>query len=102
MKITIPTLIVAAMLFTSGLAEAQGRACGPRDQIVATLLDRYGENFSGGGLQNDAAVYEIWTSAEEGTWTILLTRPNGISCVMAAGTDWRPQLERHIVDGVKS
>ncbi|TFL19189.1 hypothetical protein [Jannaschia formosa] len=102
MKTTIPTLIAAAMLLTPGLAQAQGLSCAPRERIVEKLLDTYGENFSGGGLQSDSAVYEVWTSAEQGTWTILLTRPNGISCVMAAGTDWRPQLERHIVKGVES
>jgi hypothetical protein len=96
---TIISLTAAATLAATLPAAAQGLSCGQRDEIVATLIDVYGENFSGGGLQDDSAVYEVWTSEENGTWTILLTRPNGTSCVMAAGTDWLPQLERHIVKG---
>lgn len=102
MKTLIPSLIATAMLLVPVAAPAQGSSCGPRDEVVATLLDRYGENFSGGGLQGERAVYEVWTSDEVGTWTILLTRPDGISCIMASGTDWLPQLDSHVVKGVKS
>jgi hypothetical protein len=96
------TTLAAAILSLPLPAAAQGISCGERSEIVDTLLNVYGENFSGGGLQDDSAVYEVWTSEENGTWTILLTRPNGTSCVMAAGTDWLPQLDRHIVKGVPS
>ena len=92
--------IVAAAATAFALpATAQGISCGVRSEIVETLIQTYGENFSGGGLQDDSAVYEVWTSEAAGTWTILLTRPDGTSCVMAAGTNWLPQLERHIVSG---
>jgi hypothetical protein len=101
MKFAIP-ITLAAALAAALPAVAQGISCGQRDDIVQTLTDVYGENFSGGGLQDERAVYEVWTSEEKGTWTILLTRPNGTSCVMAAGTGWRPQLDRHIVKGVPS
>lgn len=103
MKNTILTAaIAAATLGAPASVSAQGMPCGPRSDIVEKLLDVYGENFSGGGLHNDSAVYEVWTSDDAGTWTILLTRPDGTSCVMAAGTDWLPQLDRHVVKGVPS
>jgi hypothetical protein len=99
---TLPFIVGAALLANPLQVAAQGISCGDRTEIIETLIQTYGENFSGGGLQDDTAVYEVWTSEEEGTWTILLTRPDGTSCVMAAGTDWLPQLDRHIVQGVKS
>ncbi|PWJ11441.1 hypothetical protein [Jannaschia seohaensis] len=102
MKTIIQSLIASALLFTPIAASAQETPCGLREDLVAALLDQFGENFSGGGLKDDKAVYEIWTSEEAGTWTLLLTRPNGISCILASGTDWQPQLARHIVKGVKS
>lgn len=76
--------------------------CAPRDVVVTRLLDTYGENFSGGGLQNAESIFEVWTSPNDGTWTILMTRADGTSCIMAAGTDWRPQLDRHMVQGTPS
>ena len=34
------------------------------------------------------AVVEIYSSEETGTWTILMTRPDGMSCLLAAGQRW--------------
>jgi hypothetical protein len=30
---------------------------------------------------------ELYTS-EKGTWTMLMTRPGGVSCIMAVGQSW--------------
>ena len=92
MKHLIPLLATAGLVAaTAAPAAAQGN-CAPRDVIVERLAGGYGEVFSGGGLQSDEAIYEVWTSEADGTWTILLTRSDGTSCIMAAGTDWRKAL----------
>ena len=62
--------------------------CAPRDHIVTELEKSYGERNTGAGLKGSDAIYEIWTSADSGTWTILLTKADGISCVVAAGEHW--------------
>ncbi|MDT1061208.1 hypothetical protein RM190_05005 [Paracoccus sp. CPCC 101403] len=36
------------------------------------------------GLSQSGAILEIWTGPE-GSWTALLTRPDGLSCVVDAG-----------------
>ena len=85
--------------FTSFPAIAQANiACADRDRVVERLASGYGESFQGGGVQSDQRIFEVWFSEEQGTWTILLTRADGTSCVMAAGTDWREPLpsDRHI------
>jgi hypothetical protein len=74
-------------------AHAQMQNCAPRDVVIERLASKYGEVFSGGGMQSGTAVFEVWTSAEDGTWTILMTHANGRSCVMAAGTNWREALD---------
>ena len=66
--------------------------CGERDSVVGKLKSGYGEAFAGGGLQNSSAIFEVWFSEEKGTWTILLTRADGTSCIMASGTNWREAL----------
>ena len=66
--------------------------CAERDTVVEKLETGYGEEFAGGGLQNSKNIFEVWFSEEKGTWTILLTRADGTSCIMASGTNWRESL----------
>jgi hypothetical protein len=68
-------------------AEAQV-SCGQRDKIVSKLELTYGESRTGAGLNGSTSIVEIWASAKTGTWTILMSRPDGISCVMASGESW--------------
>ena len=63
-------------------------ACAPRAAIVAQLERKYGETRRGAGLQNRGAVTEVFASAATGTWTIIVTRPDGVSCAVAAGEAW--------------
>jgi len=82
----------SAICFLSAAA-APGFAsnCGARDSVVERLQNKFSEELAMGGLQEMSetqAVMEIWASDETGTFTVLLTQPNGISCVVAAGTDF--------------
>lgn len=82
--------VVCALI--PGLVHAQTN-CAARDLVVDRLEGKYGENFSGGGIRNETSIYEVWMSEEKGTWTILMTRADGLSCIVASGTDWRPGLK---------
>ncbi len=79
-------MLIAAMWFASA-AQAQ-TTCGTRDAIVKKLDEIYGEVRRGGGLAGPTAIYEIWASEATGTWTILKTTPNGLTCILAVGTAW--------------
>ncbi|WGH77917.1 hypothetical protein [Jannaschia ovalis] len=63
-------------------------ACGRHDTIAGKLTSIYAETVIGRGLQNETRLYEVWRSAESGSWTILMLRPDGTACVMASGTAW--------------
>ncbi len=80
-------LVIAAMWFVSA-AQAQ-TVCGTRDSIVAMLGDKYGEVRKGGGLAGETAILELWVSEATGTWTILKTTPNGLTCFVAVGDNWQ-------------
>ena len=70
-------------------AMAQGQAsCAQRDMIVERLASKYGESRQSAGLNQNNGMVEVFASEETGTWTILVTMPNGISCLMAAGKAW--------------
>ena len=62
--------------------------CAARDTVVEKLESSYGEAFAGGGLQNSTHIFEVWFSEDKGTWTILMTRADGTTCIMASGTNW--------------
>lgn len=87
MRFLIALLLAGAP--TVVLAQAN---CAERDAIVGRLEASYGEEFTGGGMQNARRIIEVWASEEEGTWTILMTYASGRTCIMASGTDWRKGL----------
>ena len=84
-------LIILALMAAPGIALAQAN-CAERDVVVDKLETGYGEEFAGGGLQSSSRIIEVWASEDRGTWTILMTRADGTSCIMASGTDWRKGL----------
>ena len=67
---------------------AFGQTCANREQITANLATKFGEHHIAGGLQSATQMIEVWSSPETGSFTILLTRPNGISCIMSSGKYW--------------
>jgi predicted methyltransferase len=78
-----------AVLAGTPRAEAEAaRPCAERAEIVARLAERFGETLRSVGLQGGDAVVEVYSSEATGTWTILMTRPDGITCLLAAGERW--------------
>lgn len=87
------TRIVVAMALLSGLAfvsipaEAQSIAA-PRAEIVKQLGDAYAEAPVAIGLTGNGSVIELFTTGDGSTWTIVITSPDGLSRVVAAGESW--------------
>jgi len=70
---------------------AFAQSCAQREHVIAKLQDSYSEELAFGGLQKTRgaqAVLEVWTSKETGTYTVLVTQANGVSCIVAVGTDF--------------
>lgn len=68
---------------------AQAQAlCNARTNIVAQLTDKYGEVSNGVGMQSSTQVIEVWSSQKTGSWTIIASRADGVSCILAAGQGW--------------
>ena len=59
--------------------------CGKRADIVRQLGEKYGETRRSLGLADSRGIVELYASDETGSWTILLTNPQGTTCMMAAG-----------------
>lgn len=74
-------------------ARAEGMPCGRREQIVAQLESRYHESRRGIGIAANNAVLEVFVAEESGTFTILVTLPNGQTCLIASGQDYQALTE---------
>ncbi len=68
-------------------AQAQDTPCAERTNVVDTLDSQYKESPRAIGLVSKEAVLEVFVS-DSGTWTVVVTDPQGVSCVLAAGQSW--------------
>jgi hypothetical protein len=65
---------------------AEATNCADRTSIIAKL-GNYHEEAEAIGLNNDGTLLEIFVSPQ-GTWTVLLSSPQGQSCIAAIGEAW--------------
>jgi hypothetical protein len=84
--VAVVMIFFAALLMWAAAAKAQ-TACAPRKDIVAALKSRFNETALGKGLTAQKNLFEVFHS-DQGTWTVLISSPRGVSCIIATGTDW--------------
>lgn len=66
----------------------QPNSCVPHKIAVDQLSEMFNEKVIGLGLgKNQQSVVELYVSSK-GSWTILVTLTNGMSCIAAAGENW--------------
>jgi len=90
MKLTLGMGLLA--LGASEVA-AQPDSCAPRGVVIERLADTYGESRQSVGLGGQGQVVEVFASAETGTWTITVTLPTGITCLVASGGSYETLAE---------
>lgn len=73
-------------LASSSPAQAVG-LCGKRGDFVKALTDKYQESGKALGITGQVNLVEVFAS-KAGTWTILVTTPEGRTCIIAAGNSW--------------
>lgn len=82
-------LLAAAVVTVSASAMAAPMACSPRDDVLTQLSTKFKEAPVAIGLANNGGLLEVLTAGKGETWTIIITMPNGVSCLVAAGEDWQ-------------
>ena len=92
--IAAPALAVAALLSapeTTAQAQMapQAQQCDLRAKVIGHLAQKYKEAPVAIGVTSSGGLVEVLTSGDGGTWTIILSNPNGTSCLVAAGEGWR-------------
>lgn len=86
-------LAVAAAMVTVSAAPsattAQSRqVCDKRSDVLTHLAKKYSEKPAAVGVTANGGIVELLSQKDGKTWTLIVTMPNGISCLIAAGSDW--------------
>jgi len=102
MKMKFAMLVTAASLALPMAATAQGQNCGNRELVVERLTSKYGESRQSIGMAPQGRVVEVFASHETGTWTITVTMPNGITCLVASGQSFEDIDEPIAPAGIRS
>ena len=94
-------MIVLAVFTHINAAQAQSgwAACSARDKVIAALVSKYGETRHGIGLAANNTVMEVFASDRTGTWTIAVTMPSGVTCLVASGSGYEDVVELLPVPG---
>jgi len=82
-------LILAAALFLAPAAApvaalAQSLPCAPRERMLSLVIDQRGEARLATGETARGASVELY-AGDSGSWTLLLTLPDGRTCLLANG-----------------
>lgn len=70
--------------------------CLARSAALNRLKTNFRERPVGMGLANNGGVIELLRSPATGSWSLILTMPDGITCIVAAGENWESVAERTI------
>lgn len=88
-KIMLASATALAILALPGVAFAAPMACSARTDVITKLGSKYHERLSSMALTSDGQLLEVLKSDDGTTWSILITTPKGVSCLVAAGEDWQ-------------
>ncbi|MBT4889011.1 MAG: hypothetical protein HON65_05620 [Rhodospirillales bacterium] len=87
-KIKLSLLGALLLIMSALIPQASAEMiCAGHNSVSEKLAKVFDELPTSAGLSSNGGMLEVYTSPD-GTWTIVLTRPDGISCLMATGEHW--------------
>lgn len=81
--------LVAGLVSATSAALAQSQPCDQRKNVLGHLAKKYQEAPIAIGVTSTGSLVEVLTTGDGETWTIIVSSPNGMSCLLAAGEGWR-------------
>jgi len=98
--VILSTLVLTiSFLFLAPAALAQP-VCGSHQTITDSLKKSYTEAPVSMGITVGGGVVEVFAS-QEGTWTLVVTQPNGTTRLIAAGQDWENLPKTELIKGAR-
>ncbi len=92
----IGTAFAMMVVATPSMAQT---VCGQHADIVKQLVQKHKEQQSSAGIAANGSLVEVFAS-KKGNWTIIFTKPGGITCLMAVGENWEVIEEPFKVSGL--
>ncbi len=89
MRKTITLLAGLAVGLMASTAMGQVQQCDQRDRVLGHLARKYHEVPVAAGVTTSGSIIEVLATDDGLTWTIIVSDPNGTSCLIAAGEGWR-------------
>lgn len=97
MRKILRTLILGVgFTLVASVAMAQPQ-CSERDNVLESLAKKYKETTTAAGVTNTGGLVEVLVNPKSSTWTIIVTTPQGMSCLVAAGEGWR-NMEQKLIN----
>ena len=82
-------LALALITAPAAAQTVQLQACQSRADLVAKLQGVFGETRQAFGIAGRGAVVVELYASPGGSWTIIMTTPEGRACGVASGQDWQ-------------
>lgn len=89
---TAGLIVLGLSLISSPVGNADEPAksnCERRETVLDFLSAKYSEAPVAMGMAKDGGLVEILTSGPGATFTIIVTSPDGLTCMVAAGDSWK-------------
>jgi hypothetical protein len=91
-RLSLSGSIAALVLFVPLIARAQ-LPCAPRAEIITEVTQRFKEMPEAHGVTPQGLLLEVFVS-ETRSFTVLLTTPQGLSCIAAVGENWEREFRK--------
>jgi hypothetical protein len=84
---------LALVSISTAMAQPQ---CDQRDSVLKVLEQKYKEAPVALGVTHNGGLVEVLSSGNGTTWSIIVTTPQGMSCLVAAGEGWKAMQQASI------
>lgn len=74
-------------------ATMAGSNCAPHSEVRQVLSDRFGETRRRVGTNSAGQIIEIFASQHTDSWTLVISFPDGMSCLAASGQNYSDDLD---------
>jgi hypothetical protein len=88
-SVSVAAFLAAALAYQPASAQQQpAPICIKRAELLNQLENQFNESPVAMGVTDSGSLIEIYSSSDGATWTIGLTMPNGLTCLVATGQNW--------------
>ena len=85
----LKSLVLSTALVLASASALAAPQCNTRETVLELLSQKYSEAPVAVGVANNGGLVEVLSTGDGGTWSIIITSPKGMSCLVAAGEGWR-------------